>query len=334
MNRPLRVALAALFAAGLAAQAQAATWTFTDCGKTGATGPDQAACDSAYGGGLVVTVSGGIQTWTVPTTGTYRITAAGAAGASGDPDHSGGRGARVSGLFSLTAGQTLKILVGQQGSGQSSESNGGGGGGSFVVSAADAPMLIAGGGGGTRVGAERNGCRGSSGELASQGSGGSPTWNCPLKSGGAGQGGAVSSGSWGSGGGGFNSDGASDYASGGGLSWANGMLGGPGPDGCDNAADGGFGGGGSGRGCWGGGGGGGYSGGDGGQVAGGGGSYNAGGDPSAAIAASMTGSVVVTDDLTPVIATSVPVPTLGEAALATMAALLAGLGLASMRRRG
>ncbi|HET7262272.1 MAG TPA: hypothetical protein VFK60_10700, partial [Casimicrobiaceae bacterium] len=71
----------ALFASAFAVQA--ATYTFTTCGATGATGPTQAACDTAYGGAITVTVSGGIQSWTVPATGTYHVVATGAQGASG-----------------------------------------------------------------------------------------------------------------------------------------------------------------------------------------------------------------------------------------------------------
>ena len=133
----------------------ASAFTFTTCTATGSAGPTQVMCNAAYGPG-VVSVAGGIQTWTVPTTGTYRVTATGAQGASGDPGFVGGRGAQISGLFSFTAGQTLQLAVGQMGSGQSSGSNGGGGGGSFVVSSTNAPLLIAGGGGGTRTGASQN----------------------------------------------------------------------------------------------------------------------------------------------------------------------------------
>ncbi len=99
-----------------------------------------------------------------------------------------------------------------------------------------------------------------------------------------GTGGENSSVSWGAGGGGFDTDGADDSTYGyGGDSWFNGLTGGIGGATlgtfCDFEADGGFGGGGSGRGCNGGGGGGGYSGGAGGRVGGGGGSFNAGDDP-------------------------------------------------------
>ena len=43
--------------------------TFTNCGKTGRTGPSQSDCNTAYAStGLngEVTLSGGIQSWTVP----------------------------------------------------------------------------------------------------------------------------------------------------------------------------------------------------------------------------------------------------------------------------
>ena len=105
----------------LAFAAHAATYTFGTCGATGATGPLQAACNTAYGGSVTVTVTGGIQSWTVPATGTYTITATGAQGASGDTGFVGGKGAQVSGQFNLTAGQVLQLVVGQQGVGQGSE---------------------------------------------------------------------------------------------------------------------------------------------------------------------------------------------------------------------
>jgi len=114
--------------------------TFTPCGATGRDGPTQSQCDLEHGDD-VVTVEGGIQTWLVPTTGTYLIEVFGAQGGGGN----GGRGARMSGYFDLTEGTVLDILVGQQGA-----SNGGcssGGGGSFV-STEEQPLIVAGGGGG------------------------------------------------------------------------------------------------------------------------------------------------------------------------------------------
>ena len=96
-----------------------------------------------------MTVMNGIQRWTVPYNGMYRIAAV---GASGGHDMSGtaakGRGARMRGDFELTKGQVVKILVGQQGFENTGKSTSGGGGGTFVVTSANIPLIIAGGGGG------------------------------------------------------------------------------------------------------------------------------------------------------------------------------------------
>jgi len=53
----------------------------------------------------------------------------------------------MQGTVSVTPGQVLKLLVGQQG--QSGIADGGGGGGSFVTNSSNSPIIIAGGGGGT-----------------------------------------------------------------------------------------------------------------------------------------------------------------------------------------
>ena len=137
------------------------THRFTTCGKSGRTGPSQSQCDADYANTTLageVSVSGGIQTWMVPTTGTYRITAWGAEGAVGTyggGTHAvglGGLGAEISGEFQLTAGDSLKILVGQQGVAPAHNAYGhqpgGGGGGTFVTTPSNAPLIVAGGGGG------------------------------------------------------------------------------------------------------------------------------------------------------------------------------------------
>ena len=52
------------------------TYTFTNCGQTGRTGPSQSQCNSAYSGTNLdgqVNVNGGIQEWVVPYSGTYAI---------------------------------------------------------------------------------------------------------------------------------------------------------------------------------------------------------------------------------------------------------------------
>tara|TARA_X000000368_G_scaffold379045_1_gene333840 strand:+ start:3152 stop:4114 length:963 start_codon:yes stop_codon:yes gene_type:complete len=126
--------------------------TFTNCGKTGRTGPSQSDCNTAYAStGLngEVTLSGGIQSWTVPATGTYTIIAYGAKG--GGPN--GGDGAKISGQFSLTANEVIKIVVGQKGS--YFEKDASGGGGTFVTKSPhndnSSIIVVAGGGGGSFV---------------------------------------------------------------------------------------------------------------------------------------------------------------------------------------
>ena len=60
----------------------------------------------------------GIQIWTVPKTGIYKIRAKGAFGGDvleGNVLHSGGIGSIVEGRFKLTIGDKYMILVGQRG---------------------------------------------------------------------------------------------------------------------------------------------------------------------------------------------------------------------------
>jgi hypothetical protein len=67
----------------------------------------------------VVPYSGSTTTYTVPATGVYQITATGGGGGDGSTTESetyGGDGAVVGGTFSLTVGEQLDILVGEQGS--------------------------------------------------------------------------------------------------------------------------------------------------------------------------------------------------------------------------
>ena len=260
--------------------------TFTNCGQTGRDGPSLATCKSSYSPSWTddtdyFNVTGdynGIQMWTVPATGTYRIDAYGAQGASGDGSYVGGKGARMRGDFALTQGEIIRIAVGQKGLGQSSGRNGGGGGASWVIQSpytdTTAILVIAGGGSGTRTQVSQNGTDAVTGLDARIGSGSSMTNSGALLSTAyRGQGPPISANSWGSSGGGFTSDGAADYGDGGGNGWNNDLEGGYYNS---HSYDGGFGGGGSGQGRYGGGGGGGYSGGQGGRVAGGGASYNNG----------------------------------------------------------
>lgn len=132
--------------------------TFTPGGATGQTGPNitQARsgvtgtpAPSGWTGTYLNMTTNGIQRWTVPSGGSYRIDAYGAQGGNGGA--TGGLGARIMGDFTLTTGEVIQILVGQQGqTGTHSQggSNAGGGGGTFVIRADNSILLIAGGGGG------------------------------------------------------------------------------------------------------------------------------------------------------------------------------------------
>ncbi len=137
-----------LFFATLNAQQ---TYTFTTAGATGRFGPTQTQVTNAYSStnlaGLV-TCTNGIQSWTVPYTGPYRITAVGAAG-GGNGYYTGGAGCTLSGDFTLTAGSVVKLIIGQQGENLTTGYNTGGGGGTFVwVNGQTLPLVVAGGGGG------------------------------------------------------------------------------------------------------------------------------------------------------------------------------------------
>jgi Secretion system C-terminal sorting domain/Ig-like domain CHU_C associated len=128
------------------------SYSFTNCAVTGRTGPTQANVDAAYSAsilnGNVNITTQGIQEWIVPYTATYSIEVAGAQG-GGD---NGGLGATMQGDFMLTAGDTLKILVGQEGTAlTSSRDDYSGGGGSFVTDYSNTPLIIAGGGGGAEI---------------------------------------------------------------------------------------------------------------------------------------------------------------------------------------
>ena len=282
--------------------------TFTTCGQNGYTGPSQSQCDSEYTGTYLdggVTVVDGIQRWTVPSDGDYTIDVYGAQGGANESGYNssgwsvkdGGYGAYMGGTFTLSAGNVLHILVGQQGEGYPDDytaTNGAGGGGTFVV-LNGSPLIIAGGGGGAGGDTNYNpeyahGTTSETGQTA-------PGHSTPGTGGSNGYGGAygMSSSSQrvgGAGGGGFYGDGdwSQGYGNcqphtGGGYAYTNGGEGGV--WGCGSyqgdIREGGFGGGGAThQSCNGGAGGGGYSGGGGGEYngncsgGGGGGSYNIG----------------------------------------------------------
>jgi hypothetical protein len=218
----------------------ATTYSFTAASAVGASGPTQTAINTAYAGTSLsgsVTVSGGIQTWTIPSAGLYKIEVWGSSRRNNTngvvSGTANGFGAYQSGEFSISSGTTLKILVGQQANADSS-----GNGGTFVATNSNVALIVAGGAGGD--GPYSNSWRGFQGSNST----------------GNGNGGLGAQ--YGAGGGGFTSDGGngtSEATNGKGFSFINGGGGG---------GQGGFGGGGFGSST--GGGGGGYQGGNGGST--------------------------------------------------------------------
>ena len=159
--------------------AASGTRTFTNCSATGKNGPTQSNCNTAYASTDLngeVSVSNGIQSWIVPANATYTIVAYGAQG--GGPQ--GGLGAKISGQFTLSAGEVIKILVGQQGEKEDTyDRNASGGGGTFVTKSPhniNSILVIAGGGAGAFVdpgNQNHHGQTGTSGANGYTGTGGS-----------------------------------------------------------------------------------------------------------------------------------------------------------------
>ena len=91
-------------------------YTFTNAGATGREGPTQDQVNASYASGTLeggVTINTqGIQEWTVPSTGTYIISAYGARGGNSS-GYAGGYGAKIEGTFTLNQGDQIQILVGQ-----------------------------------------------------------------------------------------------------------------------------------------------------------------------------------------------------------------------------
>lgn len=142
------------------------TFTFTSANVAGRAGPTLSQCLANYN-----TVDNswlndtnfynvpvqGIQLWTVPRTGIYRITSAGARGGKSHAANlEGGFGAQIIADISLTKNDKIAIVVGQEGRDRSNSAlltgnygGGGGGGGSFVYdNATTTYYIVAGGGGG------------------------------------------------------------------------------------------------------------------------------------------------------------------------------------------
>jgi hypothetical protein len=274
------------------------TFNFNTCGAEGRLGPTQTQVNAEYLGtnleNKVTINTQGIQEWTVPNTGDFRIIASGAQ--SGRTDE--GYGAVLSGDFFLTQGEVIKILVGQRGNAGLANRQISGGGGSFVAKSPyntnESILVVAGGGGGRNNPSDTTYKAISDGTISSNGNPGYTTVS--LNNGGTNGNGGLRGyiGTHGGGGGaGFFGDGdasgddrgscspdtniaPASFTNGGVGGWTNFHM--DGGD-CDNLArEGGFGGG-AGAGHYGAAGGGGYSGGGGDYNsgwAGGGGSYNNG----------------------------------------------------------
>jgi hypothetical protein len=265
---------------------------FTNGTQTGRLGPSYANLTAAYDTNqyewLLDTsfydAQNGIQTWTVPQSSTYRITAFGASG--GGTENRGGRGAIIEGEFDLTVGTKIDILVGQEGP-LTNGLRSGGGGGSFVVEKLTGDVLIVAGGGAGSSDLPNTPFAGMHASLTTSGKNATNVGG----SGGANGSGGGGSGEGAGGGGMFGDGGSGGAARLGGSAYVLGGNGGLSPE----YGEGGFGGGGAGWESTGGGGG--YSGGGGGDFApggplveddffnfgGGGGSFNSGANTSSAV---------------------------------------------------
>ena len=147
---------------------------FTNLGATGTHGPTSLGISySGHDHDGQVTLSSGIQQWTVPYTGEYRIEAIGGAGGYDSHPNSTkyrGRGARMIGTFSLSKGEVIQILVGQEGGINKHYPSSGGAGGTFVVRGGNTPLIIAGGGGGIQNPSSRHpGCDANAGSSGNPG---------------------------------------------------------------------------------------------------------------------------------------------------------------------
>lgn len=216
--------------------------------------------------------TGAIVNWTVPAGVTsVTIQARGAQGSqSTSSTTTSGLGASMTGTFTVTPGQVLKILVGQQ---FSANAGNGGGGGTFVTTSTNTPLIVAGGGGGSSQGADSPDKHGNTTTTGGTGAGAGGTGGT------GGNGGNIGTVGFQSGaGGGLSTNGANGWTGGtGGNSFISGGAAGT----VNGTANGGFGGGGTGSSYVVGGGGGGYSGGGSGGnstagVGGGGASFNSG----------------------------------------------------------
>ena len=125
--------------------------TWTSNSRHGRSGPSLSDIRGGCNGGSwkndsnFLNSNSGIALWTVPQTGTYRITTYGVRGSSQYGSHFGGYGTQMRGDFNLQEGEVLKIIVGQTGA----DSYGGGGGMTGVAQNNNTPLIFSGGGNST-----------------------------------------------------------------------------------------------------------------------------------------------------------------------------------------
>lgn len=141
-------------------------FTFTNMNASGYAGPTSISYGTntpGYGTSYAMTLTSGIQYWIVPMTRLYTFTVAGAGATNNSSFNSikTGYGVVMTATLSLSAGQIIAILVGQQGISTSPPA--GGSGGTYICSVSTAgslstamPLLIAGGAGGAGYEANAN----------------------------------------------------------------------------------------------------------------------------------------------------------------------------------
>lgn len=220
----------------LVSLAVADKYQFNNCGSEGRLGPDNGDC--GYSGDNQVDIIGeGIQEWTIPDTGKYKISAYGAEAADGSREGEGGSGAYMSGEVDLGKGDKLRILPGQEGTTDGNNDAPGGGGGTFIAKVDDSgdemfdgvnvqPLVIAGGGGGGGLGTTTTDFGESHGRTTESGGDGQCFSTCRDRGDGGSNGDGGEEGDRGGGGGGYLTDGEDGRNDQRGRAFLNGGLGG------------------------------------------------------------------------------------------------------------